>query len=75
MTDPVEAPRHPLIVGLFQALPADGAVWPGPERRAWLRMAVLIFEMLYARPDGDAAELEVRIVPARHIPPDRSLYL
>lgn len=39
--------RHPLIDGLFAALPAAGAPWAEHERTAWLEAAAAIFALIY----------------------------
>jgi hypothetical protein len=45
---------HPLIDGLLVTLPDPGGVWPEDGRKAWLKMAASIFDMIYKKGDATA---------------------
>jgi hypothetical protein len=48
--------RHPLIVGLIQAMPQEGAEWSFEDRDKWLKAAAAIFDLVYTEPVISAGE-------------------
>ena len=40
-------PRHPLVLGLFQSLPADGTVWSLEDAAAWMEAAAVNLRLAY----------------------------
>lgn len=46
---------HPLINGLLVTLPTPGGVWAVEGRKAWLKMAASIFDMIYTKAESATA--------------------
>ena len=47
--------KDPIIEGLFNRLPATGAIWPMAERKAWLTMIEQAFKVIYEEPEPDTS--------------------
>jgi hypothetical protein len=45
---------HPLIKGLLVTLPRPGGPWGAEGRKAWLKMAASIFDMIYKKGETEA---------------------
>lgn len=53
---------HPLIAGLLVTLPEPGEVWEVDGRKAWLKLAASVFDMIYKKsnsaPSGGSDDFE-----------------
>lgn len=51
---PSDAAKNPFVIGLIQALPPVGSVWPDAKREDWTKAALAAFSIIYERPPEDS---------------------